>query len=155
MNDRASGVLVVFEAGAHWPGWLGECSACAGGARVVVQQPGEACERFAGRVGERCEAIRSLGAGIELAVLACGDRADAAGCDARRGMLTALADAMARTGGGRLYLTADTRQRGAMRASLCDIARDITLEWQKAGVTAGVRFGDGRMTIDKANARVA
>jgi len=154
MNDRTSGLWVVFEAGAHWPAWLGELVG-AGGARVVVQQSGEAGERFAERVCERCEAIGSLGGGVELAVLACGDRADAAGSSVRMKMLRSLADAMARTGGGRLYLTADTRQRGPMRASLCDIARDITLECHATGVTASVRFGDGRMTTEIANARVA
>jgi hypothetical protein len=154
MNDRTSGLLVVFEAGAHWPGWLGELIG-AGGARVIVQQLGEASERFADRVCERCEGIGCLGGGIEVAVLACGDRADAAGSSARLRMLRSLADAMARTGGGRLYLTADTRQRGPMRASLCDIARDITREWQDAGVTASVRFGDGRMTTELVDTRVA
>jgi hypothetical protein len=84
-----SGLLVVVELGASWPGWLVEGSAHTT-RRVVVELEGEGPLAFATRAIAVAATLMPKGVPLDLAVLACNERADEVQRRARRQLGRAL-----------------------------------------------------------------
>jgi hypothetical protein len=84
-----SGLLVVVELGAAWPGWLVEGSAHTT-RRVVVELEGEGPLAFATRVIAVAASLMPKSVPLDLAVLACNERADEVQRRARRQLGRAL-----------------------------------------------------------------
>jgi hypothetical protein len=142
MNPGISeSVLVVVEDGAEWPCWLKSLEAGAG-PMVYHQDEGEALPHFADRVSRQLEALIGRDQNVEMAVIASNERCDDHALDARRSIASAILSFMARHGTGRLLFTEGFRQGGRSRAALSALAADLAGEWEGAGVTVSVRFGD-------------
>jgi hypothetical protein len=84
-----SGLLIVVELGASWPGWLVEGSAHTT-RRVVVELEGEGPLAFSARVVAVAASLMPKGVPLDLAVLACNERADDVQRRARRQLGRAL-----------------------------------------------------------------
>ena len=142
MNPGISeSVLVVVEDGAEWPGWLKSLEAGAG-PMVYHQDEGEALPHFADRVSRQLETLIGRDQTVEMAVIASNERCDDHALDARRSIASAILSFMAGHGNGRLLFTEGFRQGGRSRAALSALAADLAGEWEGAGVTVSVRFGD-------------
>jgi len=142
MNPGISeSVLVVVEEGAEWPGWLKSLEEGAG-PMVFHQDEGEKLVRFSDRVNGQLSALVGRDRNVEMAVIASNERSDDPALEARRSIATALLSFMAHHGGGRLLFTEGLRQCGRSRAALSALAAELAGEWEGAGVTVSVRFGD-------------
>ena len=142
MNPGISeSVLVVVEDGAEWPCWLKSLEGGAG-PMVYHQEEGEPLNRFADRVRGQLDALVSRGLPVEMAVIASNERCDEHALDARRSIACAILGFMADNGAGRLLFTEGFRQGGRSRAALSALAAELAGEWEGAGVTVSVRFGD-------------
>lgn len=142
MNPGISeSVLVVVEDGAEWPGWLKSLEAGAG-PMVYHQDEGEALTHFADRVSGQLATLVGREGNVEMAVIASNERCDDHALDARRAIANAILGFMAQHGSGRLLFTEGFRQGGRSRAALSALAADLAGEWEGAGVTVSVRFGD-------------
>lgn len=143
MSKRKSfgGVLIVVELGADWPS-LAETRDSATARRVLAQAEGESPAEFSGRVAPELEQLFGRGVPLATAVIACNERLDLAAQRAR-GQIAGLAmGAMAKLRSGSLLLCASDRISGRSRHGLSSLASELGSEWQCAGVTAAVRFGD-------------
>lgn len=134
-------VLVVVEDGAEWPNWLKSLEAGAG-PMVYHQDEGEALARFAERVSGQLADLVERGRQVEMAVIASNERCDDTALDARRSIASSILSFMSNHGTGRLLFTEGLRQGGRSRAALSALAADLAGEWEGAGVTVSVRFGD-------------
>jgi len=142
MNPGISeSVLVVVEEGAEWPGWLKSLEAGAG-PMVYHQDEGEALSHFSDRVSGQLATLVGRERNVEMAVIASNERFDDHALDARRSIASAILSFMASHGAGRLLFTEGLRQGGRSRAALSALAADLAGEWEGAGVTVSVRFGD-------------
>jgi hypothetical protein len=143
MTKRKSegGVLIVVELGAEWPS-LAETREPAGGRRVLAQDEGESPTRFAARVGEQLDSLFARGVPLTSAVLACNERLDETAQRARSEIARTALGAMAKLRSGGLLLCAPDRSSGRLRHGLSALATELSREWQRAEVTATVRFGD-------------
>lgn len=130
--------LYILEEGGEWPRWL--VSAEAGGATVIRQEEGEGPAEFAVRVGQE---VARLGDEVRLdrVVIACNERADARALAERREIGTRLLVQLAKRGSGSLIFTESQRQSGGSRAALSGLAADLSSEWEDAGLSVSVRFG--------------
>jgi hypothetical protein len=154
MNPGISeSVLVVFEDGAEWPGWLKSLEAGAG-PMVYHQDEGEALDHFSLRVSGQLEALVERDRNFEMAVIASNERCDDHALDARRSIASAILSFMATHGCGRLLFTESLRQGGRSRAALSALAADLAGEWEGAGVTVSVRFGDPSRPPSKSEADI-
>jgi hypothetical protein len=155
MNPGISeSVLVVVEDGAEWPGWLKSLESGAG-PMVYHQDEGEALARFADRVGGQLAALVGRDQNVEMAVIASNERCDDAALDARRSIASTILSLMAQHGTGRLLFTEGLRQGGRSRAALSALAADLAGEWEGAGVTVSVRFGDPSKPPQKSEAEIS
>lgn len=111
-----SGLLVVVELGAAWPGWLVEGSAHTT-RRVVVELEGEGPLAFAARVIAVAASLMPKGVPLDLAVLACNERADDVQRRARRQLGRALLYARGRKK-TRLVLSATREPNERLRDAL-------------------------------------
>jgi hypothetical protein len=142
MNPGISeSVLVIVEEGAEWPNWLKSLEAGAG-PMVYHQDEGEALARFADRVSGQLATLVGRDRTVEMAVIASNERCDDHALDARRSIASAILGFMSQHGSGRLLFTESLRQGGRSRAALSALAADLAGEWEGAGVTVSVRFGD-------------
>lgn len=140
MTDSPRAVTVVMESASEWPAWIDQCrpgsGPCSASTRVIAQDEGESMRELADRVIERCD-----GAAVELAVIACSERADDAAIAARRAMASALLSAMARKKRGRLLFSVNRRASGRARHALSALASDLAQAWEGSGLSVSVRFG--------------
>jgi hypothetical protein len=75
-------------------------------------------------------------------VVACNERLDDTAQRARAELGRTAMGVMARQRSGALLFTASDRQSGRLRHALSALATELGDEWQRAQVTAKVRFGD-------------
>jgi hypothetical protein len=140
-QEARAGVLVVMELGSEWPAWLSQCCHGVSTRRVTVQEETETLARFCERVAERIDTILAEGAALDLAVLACNERADARATSARQNVVETMASALGCRGGGRVVLTASERSNGRVRRALCSFADDISQRWSNTRIVSSVSFG--------------
>jgi hypothetical protein len=144
--------LVVLEEGGEWPSWLADLPYGIESRTVIMQDEGESCAGFAERVGRELEGIGST---VEMAVLACNERADERMLTVRRRLARAIVP-LFRSGAGDLFFTESERQSGGSRLALSTLASDLALEWEDSGVRVSVRFGQpSRMPIEPGARREA
>jgi hypothetical protein len=133
-----SGLLVMVELGASWPGWLVEGSAHTT-RRVVVELEGEGPLAFAARVVAVAASLMPKGVPIDLAVLACNERADDVQRRARRQLGRALLYARGRKK-TRLVVAATPEPSERLRESLLSLDAELDAV-QGASARLRVCFG--------------
>lgn len=141
MNPMSDSALVVMESGSEWPAWIDECQAS--GARTIAQDDAESPGDLARRVGDVAAALGDGECPVQMAVIACNERIDAAAQSARRRAATALLSAMASRGAGRLLFSVNRRASGRARHAISALASDLAESWGEYGVLVSVRFGRG------------
>jgi|ERR1041385_5723905 hypothetical protein len=155
MNPGISeSVLVVVEDGAEWPAWLKSLEGGAG-PMLYHQDEGEPLAQFSDRVNVQLQTLAGRDTNVEMAVIASNERCDDHALDTRRSIASAILSFMARHGGGRLLFTESLRQGGRSRAALSGLAADLAGEWEGAGVTVSVRFGDPSRPPQKSEADIS
>jgi hypothetical protein len=137
----SSGLLMVVELGAEWPG-TSQAELVAAGRRVFAQEESETPMAFAARVGEQLDGLFARGMTLGSAVLACSERLDGVALGARADLARVVAGALARGSGGLLLLTASDRNDGRSRAALTALQCELATEWQSAAIETKLRFGD-------------
>jgi hypothetical protein len=118
-----SGLLVVVELGASWPGWLVEGSAHTT-RRVVVELEGEGPLAFATRAIAVAATLMPKGVPLDLAVLACNERAD----DVQRRARRQLGRALLHTRGRKrteLVLTATPAPSDRLRDAMSSLEEEL------------------------------
>jgi hypothetical protein len=133
--------IVVMESGGEWPAWLAAYEPFAPSTRVIVQQEDESLSSLAGRLAVRLDELERAGESVDLAIVACSERADDAALAARRDMARSILGAMAERGSGSLWFTESQRKSGGARQALSMLANDLMQEWYESGLTVSVRFG--------------
>ena len=142
MSDAGQQAFVVMEQGGEWPAWLGRIESCSDSTLTLVQQEDEQHGDFAQRVAERVALLGEQGVHIDLAVVACSERADEGIQAERRAIASAVVNYMASLGkGGRVLLTESQRKSGGTRRAISELAADLSHRWEDAGVHISVRFG--------------
>jgi hypothetical protein len=134
-----TGLLVVVELGAEWPGLL---QADASARRVVTQAEGETPVEFAERVATSLDGLFGRGIKLSKVALACNERLDTVADSARRRLCGLALGAMAPRKAGKLYLAASARSSGRLRHALSGLARGLSEEWTSAGLEVSVEFGE-------------
>ena len=142
MTNRKSfgGVLIVVELGAEWP-CLAETRDAAAERRVLAQADDESPALFGARVSEQLDQLFGRGVSLTNAVIACNERLDEAAQRARADVARLAMGAMAKRRSGGLLLCACDRNSGRSRHALSSLASELGSEWQRANVTASIRFG--------------
>jgi hypothetical protein len=140
-RKSSGGVLIVVELGADWPS-LPELREPAAGRRVLAQEEGESPVAFGARVADQLDTLFARGVPLETAVVACNERLDDAAQRARTELGRTALGAMARHRSGSLLFAASARQSGRLRHALSALVTELGDEWERAQVTAKVRFGD-------------
>ena len=143
-RKSSEGVLIVVELGADWPS-LSESREPAAGRRVLAQEEGESPGTFGARVADQLDGLFARGVPLATAVIACNERLDEAAQRARADLARAAMGVMARRQSGSLLLTASERQSGRLRHALSALVGDLGDEWQRARVTAKLRFGEEQL----------
>jgi hypothetical protein len=143
MTKRKSsgGVLIVVELGAPWPS-LAEVRDPASARRVLAQAEGESPSGFASRLAEQLDGLFARGVTMTTAIVACNERLDESAQRARAEVARTALGAMAKERVGKLLLCASDRSSGRLRHVLSSLASELESEWQRAGVSSKVRFGD-------------
>jgi hypothetical protein len=144
-RSNGSGLLVVVELGGAWPAHLEQLEQS--GRRVLTQQEGEAPAEFVERVLQGLDGLFGRGIRLTSVVVACNERIDDAADSARRKLAGLTLGAMARHKAGRVCLATSARSSGRLRHSLAALARDLSLEWHKAGLEATVELGDDQDAV--------
>lgn len=139
-RKSSGGVLIVVELGADWPSFPESREPAA--RRVLAQEEGEGPAAFSARVADQLDGLFARGVALTTAVLACNERLDEAAQRARADLARTALGAMARRQSGSLLLTASERQSGRLRHALSALVGELGDEWQRARVTAKVRFGE-------------
>jgi hypothetical protein len=116
-------LLIVVELGASWPGWLFEGSAHTT-RRVVVELEGEGPLAFAARVVAVAASLMPKGVPLDLAVLACNERADDVQRRARRQLGRALLYARGRKK-TELVVTATREPSERLREALLSLEGEL------------------------------
>jgi hypothetical protein len=142
-ENLATGLLVLVELGAEWPGLLG---AEAGSRRVVTQLDGETPAAFAARVGGLLDGLFGRGIALGTAIIACNERLDAPAEAARRKLAGLALGAMAKHKAGRVYLAASERSSARLRQALTGLSQGLFQEWRTAGLEVSVSCGEARST---------
>ena len=135
-------VMVVLEDGGEWPRWLPVLEDAAHESRVVRQDEGETFADLAARVRVALDRLARDGHPVDLSVVACSERADAAALAGRRAIAQHALSWMARGGRGSLLFTESLRQSGPARHALSALAADLESEWEDLGLHVSVRFGE-------------
>ncbi|HTA94385.1 MAG TPA: hypothetical protein VK745_32615 [Polyangiaceae bacterium] len=143
-RKSSGGVLIVVELGADWPS-LPESREPAAGRRVLAQQEGESPAAFGARVADQLDSLFTRGVPLATAVIACNERLDEAAQRARADLARTAMGSMARRQSGSLLLTASERQSGRLRHALSALVGELGDEWQRARVTAKLRFGEEQL----------
>jgi hypothetical protein len=127
--------LIVMEPGSEWPGHVGESE------NVVAVGHDE--EGLVERTRAELASILRRGQQVRVAVLACGQAADAASVRRRAEVADELISSVAAAGFGRLVLTApDCASRG-QRCELLALAGELSHKVRGATAAVSVRFGNG------------
>jgi hypothetical protein len=134
-------VLIVVELGADWPS-LAEVREPAAARRVLAQAEGESPSGFVVRLAAVLDGLFARGAAMTTAVVACNERLDEPAQRARAELARTALGAMAKERAGGLVLCASDRSSGRLRHALSALASELGSEWQRAGVSSKVRFGD-------------
>jgi hypothetical protein len=132
-----TGLLVVVELGAEWPGLM---QADTSARRVLAQDEGEPPTQFAERVASCLDGLFGRGIGLATVALACNERVDDLAASARRRLCGLTLGALAQRKGGKLYLTASARSSGRLRHALSGLAQGLAEEWAPAGLEVSVEF---------------
>lgn len=130
--------LYILEDGGEWPRWLQTSEPDA--PLVIKQDEGESPRDFAHRAGTVLDVLGE-GVFVDHAVFACNERADAAALACRRTIGTAILTRLAERHRGSLIFTESQRQSGGSRAALSGLAAELSNEWEEAGLSVSVRFG--------------
>lgn len=137
-NQAASGVLVLMELGAEWPGiTLGDSAP----RRVLTQLDGETPAQFAVRAAGQLESLFGRGIPLGKLVLACNERIDAQAETARRKISGLALGAMAKQKTGKVCLTASERSSARLRQALTTLSQGLFDEWRTAGLEVKVVVG--------------
>ena len=138
-GTTGSGLLIVVELGADWPGLM---RSDASARRVLTQHEGETPLEFADRVTSSVDGLFARGVQLGTAALACNERIDPAADAARRKLGGLILGAMAKSQAGRFFFTAPPRSSGRLRHALSALARSLFDEWRTAGLEVSVDWGD-------------
>jgi len=122
-SEPASGLLVIVELGAAWPGWLVEGSAHTA-RRVLSELEGEGPSAFAARVVAAAAGLMPRGVRLDLAVLAVNERADETQMRARRELVRALLYSKNRRG-ARLSVTATATPGERLHLALFGLENEL------------------------------
>jgi hypothetical protein len=137
----SGGVLIVVELGADWPSLAG-VQEPANARRVLAQSEGESPSSFVLRLAEQLDNLFARGVAMSTAIVACNERLDEAAQRARTELARTALGAMAKERAGSLLLSASDRSSARLRQALSSLASELGSEWQRAGVSSKVRFGD-------------
>jgi hypothetical protein len=143
-RKSSGGVLIVVELGAEWPA-LAALRDPAAARRVLAQAEGESPSGFAARLAEQLDGLFARGVAMTTAVVACNERLDEPAQRARAELARTALGAMAKERAGSLLLCASDRSSGRLRHALSSLASELGNEWQRAGVSSKVRFGDEQL----------
>lgn len=141
LETLATGLLVLVELGAEWPGLVG---ADAGSRRVVTQLDGETPAAFALRAAGLLDSLFGRGIALGTAVIACNERLDAPAEAARRKLAGLALGAMAKQQAGKVYLAVSERSSARVRQALTSLSQGLFDEWRTAGLEVSVKVGEER-----------
>lgn len=141
-ENQASGVLVLMELGAEWPG----ITLSDGARRVLSQLDGETPAQFAARAAGQLDSLFGRGIPLGKLVLACNERIDAQAETARRKLSGLALGAMAKQKTGKVCLTASERSSARLRQALTSLSQGLFDEWRTAGLEVKVVVGPEQAT---------
>lgn len=140
-ENLATGLLVLVELGAEWPGLVG---AEGGPRRVVTQLDGETPADFATRAASLLDGLFGRGIALGSAVISCNERLDAPAEGARRKLAGLVLGCMAKHKAGKVYLAASDRSSARLRQALTTLSQGLFEEWRTAGLEVSVKVGGER-----------
>ena len=122
--------LVVAERGSPWESWVERFATGTPDVMVVVQEPGEAVDRWAMRVRSLVAGLEAQNAKLARAVVVAGP-ADSRSLSARSLAIKALVAPMVAQGEGTVLLDGNTADRFGMMA----LAQTVAMQVAGSGVT--------------------
>jgi hypothetical protein len=140
--------IVVLEAGAAWPPWLGEYQRLAPNAVVIAQASAEPSELFERRVLHRiAEASHDEWLRVRVGVVVCADQRGHDRSALRQNVARALLKAMGTAQEAELVLSGDAEELDASRHELIALAGTLCEELTGARINVRVRFSNGRSGV--------
>ena len=127
--------LIVMEPGSEWPGHVGNSE--------DVVAVGDDEEGLVERTRTELDSILRRGKRVRVAVLACGQAADAVSVQRRAAVADQLLTSVAAAGFGRLVLTAPDCASVRQRCELLGLAGELSHRVRGATAAVSVRFGRG------------
>jgi len=136
--------IVVLEAGAAWPRWLGEYQRRAPNSVVVAQSAEETSEAVAVRVQRRMSEVSHGEETIHVALLISNGSTDDETLGARKLICSSMLKSMVLKAQGELVLAADVRASDDIRHNLLSLAGALCDEVRGTEVAVRVRFESSR-----------
>jgi hypothetical protein len=127
--------LVVLEAGAAWPSWMGE---------YQKQGSEETSDVFVRRVSRRMQEVAAERAKIHVGLLVSNGGLEEAQLDARHQLCRAVLRTMRQTNHGELVLAADVGASVDVRHHLFELTGVLCEELEGSDVSVRVRFQSSR-----------
>jgi hypothetical protein len=140
--------IVVLEAGAIWPAWLGEYQRLAPNAVVIAEAGAESAAAFQTRVVHRIEeATQSSGPRVRVGVMVLADKENADRAALRKQVARALLKAMGASHEAELVLAGDGQELDAARHELFALAGTLCEELGGTHINVRVRFSGGKSGV--------
>jgi len=140
--DEPGVSLVVMEAGASWPDWVGAHHAM--NSVVEAQPASELPEDFAARVTHRLMTLDPRSGPLVSGLIATNGDMDPASVRMRAQIARSACSAMASARGGELLLVTDERVADEVRHGLMSLAGTLCGELAGSDVSVRVRFPEAR-----------
>ena len=140
--------VVVLEARALWPAWLGEYQKHAPNSVVIAQSGEEPGARFAQRINRRMHEVASSDTKIHAALLVSNGALDDASVATRKEVCTSLLRVMVDKRYGELVLAAEALAGDDIRHELFSLAGTLCDDVRGTPVNVRVRFGSVRPGAD-------
>jgi hypothetical protein len=140
--------IVVLEAGAVWPAWLGEYQRLAPNAVVVAEARSESMGAFEARVVHRVEeATARSGPRVRVGVMVLADAGNRERVLLRRSVARALLKAMGSSHEAELVLGGDGEELDVSRHELFALAGTLCEELGGTHINVRVRFSSGKSGV--------
>ena len=144
--------VVVLEARAAWPAWLGEYQKHAPNSVVIAQSGEEPGARFAQRIHRRMDEVAASDTKIHAALLVSNGALDDATVATRKEVCSSLLRVMVTKRYGELVLAAEALAGDDIRHELFALAGTLCDDVRGTPVNVRVRFGSVRTASDTVRA---
>ncbi len=140
--------IVVLEAGAAWPVWIGEYQRLAPNAVVIAEARAESLSAFEARAVHRIEeATARSGPSVRVGVMVLADAGNRERASLRRSVARALLSAMGPSHEAELVLAGDGQELDISRHELFALAGTLCEELGGTHVNVRVRFSSGKSGV--------